>query len=122
MGLVCVVNMKKTIKILIGDKPESSKVTLIYPEYKRLPSEYIPDVAKHIKELDHVVIRTCSESIVNLVGVGIDYKWFLPDDCSVEFEGKIYGYDSNGILTDGWPYGAISLYDFDDLENIFKDK
>lgn len=120
MGLVCVVNMKKIIKILIGDKPESSKVTLIYPEYKRLPSEYIPDVAKHIKEFDHVVIRTCAESIVNLVGVGIDFKWFSSDDCTVEFDGKTYGYSSDGCLIDDWPYGAIGLYDFDDLENIFK--
>jgi hypothetical protein len=82
-----------------------------YPEHKKIASEYIPEVWKHIKDNEDVRIVTCSEAIVNFLGERIDAGKLLSDEVKILVENTAYYYDEKGCLIN-WRYGYF-LWDWD---------
>ena len=102
----------KKVTILIGEE-YSPKVTLIYPECKLLPRDYIPLVQKHIQEFDEVVIRTCAGLIVDFVGELIYDEILEPDNVSIKMDGKTYHFVDEMQLGPDWVDGCLSEYEYD---------
>lgn len=109
----------KKVTVIIGEEYPSKKVTLQWPEYKLLPDKFIPLVAKHISEIDEVVIRTCSSEVVNFIGCCIDDGTLNHVNCVVIFEGNPYNFSSDGVLHD-WPFGCLEMWDFHETEKLLR--
>lgn len=103
------------IKIYV--KSECDNPTLEYPEYKKIASEYIPEVWEHIKNNQDVRIVTCSSRVVDFVGLLIYEKQINSEDVDLTIEGKTYKYDDEGILLN-WPFGYFSYFSY--LPEIIK--
>ena len=97
--------------ITIYVKSKCDNPTLEYPEHKKIASEYIPEVWKHIKENKDVHIVTCSENIVNFIGQQINDKKLWTDNIKLIVEDTPYFYKDDGELMN-WRYGYF-LWDWD---------
>lgn len=106
--------LNKTVTVIIGEDHPSSRVTLIWPEYKKIASQYMPDVMKHLEEIDNPVIRTCSSVIVNFIGTCVYYEVFQHDKCKIIVEGKEYGFNEGGYLVD-WTFGILDFFEDDEF-------
>lgn len=89
------------------------------PEYNCdvLPGNRMPkEVRKYVesrvdeenKKLDFVVIRTYTDTIINLVGELIEEGTIAHDSVFVHVDGKSVYYNGMGYLKEGWPFGTFN--------------
>jgi len=90
--------------------PDGYKV-LEYPEYKKLPSAFVPEVKEYILNREHsIVIYTAHEAIANAIGQMIADNQLSFISPTVYFNDEEYLYDRDGCLTH-WPFGCLSHWD-----------
>lgn len=107
-------NMDNIIIILIGEKEEwllnGIERYLEYPEHKKLPSQYIPEIKKEIESNLYIVVRTCAAPIVNYIGSLIGNGGLSHLKCYIYYKNKQHCYDEEGVLID-WEYGCLDNWD-----------
>lgn len=99
--------------ITIAYQSDIDDVDVSYPEHKKLPSEFIPELYRTIIAYGHdLVIETAHEAVANFVGCLIDKGIVAHTNVRVLVYDKEFKYDAEGILVN-WEYGVLGSWDDD---------